>query len=132
MVAGNGSSGTGVPEPVGYQTFGEFALRVLIWIQRPVLSGVERLPQGLNLRAGAGSRESAELAVKPESSANLQRGVAGAGVGGKDEIQRLHKMRLLMKQSRTSLQRFPQHAELTLLKVVQAAVDNAGTATGGT
>ena len=41
-------------------------------------------------------------------------------------------MRLLAKQSRTSLQGLTQHAELALLKVVQAAVNNASTVAGGT
>ena len=46
----------------------------------------------------------------------ISRAESGNRGGGKDEIEPLHKMRLLAKQSRTSLQGLTQHAERASLK----------------
>ena len=48
VIASDGSGGAGVTQPVGHQALGELALRVLIGIEGPALSGVERGAQGFD------------------------------------------------------------------------------------
>src|SRR5262249_22809789 len=66
-----------------------------------------------------------ELAVEPQSGANLQGVVFVLIIQCEDEADRPNKMRLLTQQSLPLPKRFAYQADFGVLQVTQAAVDDA-------